>query len=533
MQEYGSLYPTSRKKVTPCAEFKMLDSKRRSILSKCEQYALWTIPSVFTKQDSFTPNQELVGPIDSTGAQAVNNLSNKVVMTLFPPANPFFRLMVSDDDVAALTEQAKAGDEQAQAILDNLDKSLALAERRAMRELDYSNYRTEATNVAKALIVTGNSLMYHPEGKGKAQAYSLKDYVVCRDLSGTIIKIITRDTKALFTFSPDIQKQIIEYDRQRYNNHDKPVTLYTRIELKEDGKYHLEQSADETPLDSSGFWTADDLPYVVLTWNLLRGEDYGRGLVEDYAGAFHGLYVLTNAFVDAVGVAADIKWLVRPTSLLDVARLNNSKSGSYHSGEEGDIVAVQVNKQNDLQLVQAMVTMWQTQIGKAFMLMQSVQRNAERVTAEEIRYMVNDLEVSNGGIYSRLSTEWQLRTAKISLKRIDINIGEGQKIFPQIITGLDSLSRAGDLDNLRLFIQDLAMLNGVPESLLKGINPARFMAFIGVRRGVDYDKFLMTPAELQQVQQQEMQLQQQQQQQAVEAESNGKMAVEAGKAALQ
>src|SRR5690606_14282086 len=106
---------------------------------------------------------------------------------------------------------------------------------------------------------------------------------------------------------------------------------------------------------------------------------------------FHGLYVLTHAFVDVVGSAADIKWLVKPTSLLDVARLNNSKSGSYHVGEEGDIVAVQVNKHGDLQIVQAMIQMWQQQIGRAFLMMQSVQRDAERVTAEEIRYMVNDL----------------------------------------------------------------------------------------------------------------------------------------------
>lgn len=526
--EKGSIFPTSRKEVTPCARFKSLDSKRRGILNRCEQYAMWTKPSVFPRADVFASQQEIAGPIDSTGSEAVNNLSNKIVMTLFQPSQPFFRLMASEDLLAELTEAAKQGDPRARAILDSLDKSLALAEKRALRELDYTHYRTESITVANALIVTGNSLIYHPEGKGRAQVYSLRDYVVCRDLSGTVIEIVTRDTKALFTFAPHIQKQIVESDRGRYNNQDKQVCLYTRIRLKEDGKYHLDQSADEVMLDSEGTWPPDDLPYIVLTWNLMRGEDYGRGLVEDYAGAFHGLYVLTHAFVDVVGAASDIKWLVKPTSLLDVARLNNSKSGSYHLGEEGDITAVQVNKHGDLQIVQAMIQMWQQQIGRAFLMMQSVQRDAERVTAEEIRYMVNDLEMSVGGIYSRLAEEWQLRTARLILKRVDVVIGDGTKIYPQIITGLDSLSRAGDLDNLRMFINDLSLLNAVPEDIRAGIHPTRFMAYVGVRRGVDYDKFLKTEAEQQAEMQQAMQMQQQQ----MQAKAGADLAVAAGEAAL-
>lgn len=523
-----SLFPTERE-LTPQKRFNELDGQRKSLLNRVEDYALWTLPYMFPRSDVYSASEEKTGPIDSTGSQAVNNLANKIVLTLFQPAQPFFRLMASDDLLLELQEAAENGDRAAQAVLDKLDESLALAEKRALRELNYTHYRTEAATVATALIITGNSLIYHPEGKGKAQVYSLRDYVVVRDLSGVVIELITRDTKAFGTFSKKVQEQIYASDKQRYNNAGKQVCIYTRVRLQEDGRYKMDQSADDIPLDSEGTWPADELPWIVLTWKLLRGEDYGRGLVEDYAGAFHGLYVLTHAFVDTVGIAADIKWLVKPTSMLDVKRLNESRSGTYHSGEEGDITAVQVDKAQDLQIVQAMIQDWRTQIGRAFLMFNSVQRDAERVTAEEIRYMINDLEMSNGGIYSRLAEEWQYSTAKLILKRVDIRIGDGRQVYPQIITGLDSLSRAGDMDNLRLFMSDMALLNNMPAPAQAEIDMNRYAAYCGVRRGVDYKKFLKTQEQKAAEQQQMMQMNQA----AIDQQTGAAVATEAAAASMQ
>ena len=43
-----------------------------------------------------------------------------------------------------------------------------------------------------------------------------------------------------------------------------------------------------------------------------------------------------------------------------------------------------------------------------FLLNSAIQRKAERVTAEEIRYMAQELETAQGGVYSILSQEMQL-----------------------------------------------------------------------------------------------------------------------------
>ena len=58
-------------------------------------------------------------------------------------------------------------------------------------------------------------------------------------------------------------------------------------------------------------------------------------------------------------------------------------------------------------------------LGAAFLLNTAVTRDAERVTAQEIRMQAQELESSLGGVYSRLANELQLPLAKRLLQEID------------------------------------------------------------------------------------------------------------------
>src|SRR5690606_19590600 len=113
------------------------------------------------------------------------------------------------------------------------------------------------------------------------------------------------------------------------------------------------------------------------------------------------------AYTEATAVAADIKWLVSPQSLVDVKELNDSRSGSYHVGQAGDVTAIQLNKMMDLQTVYTLMDSLTRDLAQVFLLNSAVTRDAERVTAEEIRANIQELETSHGGIYSRLADEWQ------------------------------------------------------------------------------------------------------------------------------
>ena len=509
-----------------------LHAKKATVIAHAEQYARWTLPYLFPSNTKTTEGAMFRGTNDSIGARCVNHLSNKVVTTLFRPQGSFFRLHLPKKQIKAIVELSGLDDEkEIAAAMAGVEQELAQIEQDATDKQNMVEYRPNATNAAKLLIITGNALIYHPDGK-PVQVFNLHDYCVVRDLSGTVIEIMTREEKAFETFHPDVQTQIKAHRKitgdAAYED-SANITVYTQIRLEDDGKFHVKQEAVNVALDTDGvFYPADTLPWVVLAWNLSRGEDYGRGLVEEYAGTFHSLEVYHQSLINLAGIMGDIKFLVNPASLVDVEALNNSKAGSYHSGREGDVTAIQTNKQNDAQFILSMIERNERNLAQAFLLNSAMTRDAERVTAEEIRMLANELETSNGGVYSRLALQWQVPTANILLDQIDFD-GSQFGIRPNIITGMDSLSRQGEMDMLRLFISDLAMLEAVPEDIRAGIDPLKFMAFCGTARQIDYNKFLMTEAQLQQKQQQQQAMIAQQERMKAE----GVVAAEAGKAAVQ
>ncbi|HXB13652.1 MAG TPA: portal protein [Bacteroidia bacterium] len=500
---------------------------KTSIMNRCVDYAVWTLPGMFPRI-GLTENVEYQQNIDAVGARGVNHLANRLVMTLFQPSQPFFRIKIASKEAQALQAAADKGDQDAIFLLKNIDSILAEAEQSAMMKLDYNHYRTEATTAAKHLIITGNALLYHPEdNKSRVHVYGLRDYVLLRDLSGGVIEMITRDNKAFCTFSDTIKEQLIVSKNKHSYTDDTDITIYTRLRLENDGKWHLTQTADTILLDSTGVWTTDELPWIPLTWNLLRGENYGRGLVEDYAATFHALAVLNDAIVKTCALAADMKFGVDPSSIVDIQELNRSQPGSYHMMKKDDVFPLEWTNQIDMSSVVTMVEKLEKQVETVFLLNSSIQRDAERVTAEEIKYMAQELETAFGGIYSRFATDWQLREATLLLKRIKVSIGKD--IFPQIITGLDSLSNAGEMSNMNLWIQDLAALQSVPPQIGNVIDPMQYAIYCAVRRGVEYKKILKSQQQLQQEQQQAQQQQAQAQQQDVAAQT----AAQAGKQAAQ
>lgn len=521
--------------------FTQLDNKRASILRYCEDYAKWTLPYVFPPAGASSSNIEMQLSKDSIGAKAVNNLANKIVMTLFPGQRLFFRLRMDSEgrkSIAGAKAQAQQAGQDAQemlkAAMNAVEEQLLEVEQDALEQLDQITFTPVAVEVAKHLVITGNCLLTFPEDGG-TQYFSVKDYVVVRDVSGNVIEIITKECKAFETFKPEVQKLLKEAKpiggksaKSYEDNTD--VTVYTQVRMDDSGKFKGRQQADHVDLTKSKdiSWPKETLPYIPLTWNLVRGEDYGRGLVADYAGAFHAVEVLTESLLNLATVMGDIKFLVDPASRADVESLNTSPPGSYHQGKEGDVSILTVANVSGAQFVSTMLERYERQISEAFLLNSSRVRDAERVTAEEIRMVANELEVSHGGIYSRLASTWQKPMASILLDAIGFSATVGG-VQPQVVTGMDSLSRAGEIENVKLFLADLTILNTVPEDMRARIDLPEFAAVIGTNRQVDYKKFIKSEerfrAEQQQAQQAAMQMEQARTQGAV-AQAAGKAAVE-------
>lgn len=509
-----------------------LANKRGDLLTRCEQYAAWTIPNVFPEEHFSENNQQLSLSNDSIGARGVNNMANKVVSTLFRPQGSFFRLSIDpeqQEQLDAMSQDSKGADTGA--AMNQVERVLTRQEQKAMDRLEMVQFRDKAVMIAKLLLVTGNALQYQPED-GPVQVYSLRDYVIQRDVSGAIIEIITRDTKAFETFSDQVKEHLRvtkQYTGDGYED-DSPVTIYTQIRLEDDGKYHVKQAADLVDLhisDNTVSYPRKKLPWIPLTWNLARGDDYGSGLVEEYAGAFNSIEVLTQSLLNLAGIMGDIKFVVKPSSLLDVEHLNNSPSGSYHSGNPDDVTAIETQKQRDAQFIATMIDRYTQQLSQAFLLNSSMVRDAERVTAEEIRMVANELEASHGGVYSRLAHQWQLPLSHVLLDQLNWE-GEFYGIEPKIITGMDTLSRIGEMENIKLWIADMAALEAIPEDVRRVINPLKYAEYSGRNRQVPWEQLTYTDQELQQQAEQQMA----NQQRLMEMQGQANVAQKAGEAAV-
>lgn len=506
-------------------------NEKTTIKKNCEKYAAWTLPYLFP-QDNLTKSVELPVEIDSIGAQGVNHLANRIISTLFPAKSLFFRLRIDQemrDMMEAAMAQAGMGSSpdqikaELETALQEAQEQLTKAENRAADRLNMVQFRPQAINAMKLLIVTGNALVYHPDDDSPVQVYSIRNYSVVRDCSGEVVEIMTRESRAFETFNTEVQNALKADDsyKQLYANNKvngkthangyndaTEVTIYTQIILEDDGKYHVYQHADDVPLPTRATYTKSSLRWIPLVWNLIQGEDYGRGLVADFGGAFHALQVLNSSLLNTAAIMGDIKFFVKPTSLVDVEAVQNSLPGSYHVGNPDDIGTALINLGNNYQILQTGVDRFQRQIAQAFMLTQALTRDAERVTATEITRDVDELEASNAGVYSRYASGWQQHLARMLLNDIGFD-GVGDGIEPDVITGMDNLSRAGEAQNMRMFLADLGMLNTVPEDIRQGIKTNRFIKSMGDLHQVEYSAWIMTDEELQAVRQQQAMEQQQ------------------------
>lgn len=500
-----------------------LEQGKGDLLARCEQYAMWTIPSVCPMENEDGAEQSK-GNV-AIGARLVNHLANRIVDTMFPSDRPFFAITLTPDASRRLTDEMDE-DEEAQ-FTAALRKATANAEEMAMRRLNLTAYRPVAVQAVQHKIVTGNALI-HRNDKGDRTLYGVRDFCIVRDITGKPKKCILRDAKKYRNLTDSIKARL-SAKKPTYKDED-DVTVYTYYYWK-DQKWHSVQGVDEVIIPTTrSSYRKEDVPFMALTWNLSRGESYGRGLVEDHTVLFHNIDVTTEAMIDLIGIAADLKWLVDPASGMDVDEWNNAKRGAYVPGRKDDISIPDFPKRLEIQLLGEQIAKWERDLSQAFLLNSAGVRDAERVTAEEIRFYARELESAFGGLYSKLALTWQKQEADWLISQIDFSLFSqtGVQSFEIVVTtGMESLSREGQLDNLRLAIGDLQMLDAVPEDLREVINKQKFAEFVFTNRGVKLAEFIYTEQELQAIQQARMAQEQQMQAQA----GGQQVAAEAGKAA--
>ncbi|ATW58188.1 head-tail adaptor [Pseudomonas phage uligo] len=486
------------------AAYEKLVVPRNAFVERGKRFARYTIPHLLVDFDHVgvgdygdttnTPGWQ------SFGAGALTHLENRLVMTLFPPHSPFFSM--------ELTEKAKATLSAEDHAIIKSQSLLATAVRSAMLEHERVAGRAAIGQAIRHLLAIGNGCLYLPT-KGDAVHYPLNRYVVRRDKSGTLLKLILLEHKALDTFTPDIQALI------RANRHspagkeaDTNIELFTECTRKGDF-FHIKQEAEGHIVGEEYRVHEDRFPFIVLRWEANYGEDYGRSKVELHAGDFHMIQFLSEALGKGMVLMADVKYLVKPGAVTDTDHLINSPTGEFVYGNIDDIGVLQLEKYADFTPISTVLEKYERRVGQAFMMDSQIQRNAERVTAYEIRRDSQTNEQALGGNYTLLAPSLQKKYARLLLYRIKFELGS-DLVDTVLMTGIEALSKMSELDRIQQLTEMLQMPAAWPEPIQQRVQWGDLIQYLANQLSLELP-FMMNEEQFLEWQQ----AQQEQQQQAV------------------
>ena len=478
-------------------KFLELDSKRQGLLRRARECAKLTIPSVLPPE-GYTENDVLPTPYQSIGAQGVNQLVSKLLMVLAPANVPFFKLSISPTILKALNMSSEETSE-----------ILTLIEKRIVTYLDELNLREALAAALRDLIVTGNALLYF--GRENIKTYRLNNFVVQRDAAGNVIRIITREGLSWESLPEELKQALkrnkdfdINEPSEYYQN--QGVTLWTMAEWT--GKdWRVTQEVDKYRVKQVTF-QKKNFPFIVLRWSQIPGEDYGRGLIEQYLGDLKTLEALYEALVTGALQSARVIWLVRPTSVLTPKDIQDAWNGEVKVGNPEDVGAVQLQKYADFQWIYNLAAQLEQRLAQVFFLIPSSIRNAERVTAEEVRLVSQELETGLGGVYTLLTNELQRPMLYLILNRLAekgemLDIDKFKDILEvKIITGFAGLGRTEDFNRLLMFSQSVV---GLPNAATY-LNTEKVMKQMAISLGVD-PNIVRSDQEVQALMMQQMQQQ--------------------------
>lgn len=506
MSEYVKIQTgTTGSETTPIVgraenRYSALEQYRRPFLERARDCSELTIPYLIPP-DGWNGTKDLYTPFQSMGARGVNNISSKLMIALFPVNQPFMRLRMD----GPTEDQAKKADP---ALKTEIEDGLANVEKKFMTDMETKAMRPHLYEGVRHMVVGGNVLLHFPdehryiETEASVRVFHLDRYVVKRDPQGNVLEIVVKESVA--PSSLDESFYAAAKAKAGANGDDKTCDIYTYIYVTGVGRkrrYNICQEVHgEIVPDSEGSYPLNKLPWLPLRWNKIDDEDYGRGYVEEYLGDLKSLEGLEQSIVEGSAAAAKVIFFVAANGTTKREDLEKAPNGAVRTGNAEDVSVLHLEKFNDFQVAAAEAEKIEKRLAQAFMLNSSAQRSGERVTAEEWRFMIQDIEDALGGIYSVLAHELQLPLVRLQMDRLTrekkIPAMPKGSVRPVIVTGLEALGRSHEREKTVEFMKDFIGIL-TPEIAVRYINPADLAKRLAMGSGIDTVGLIKTPAEMQ------------------------------------
>ena len=460
--------------MTAKSRYDALSSGRTSFLNIAVQCSELTLPYLIQRDEMRSSHKSLTQPWQSVGAKSVVTLASKLMLALLPPQTTFFKLQIADE---------KLGSDFPAEVRSELDLSFAKLERMVMDSIAASSDRVVIHQAIKHLVVGGNALLFM--GKDGIKHYPLNRYVIERDGNGNVIEIVTKELINKKLLPVDIIKDPLKVNENAISK-EGDVEVYTHVRLENNRWLWHQEVFDARIPGTEGKAPKDTSPWLVLRFNTVDGENYGRGRCEEFIGDLKSLEALSQALTEGSAAAAKIVFLVSPSSTTKPQTLAKAGNGAIIQGRPDDVAVVQVGKTADFQTAMQQMQTLERRIAEAFLVL--TVRQSERTTAEEVRLTQLELEQQLGGLFSLLTVEFLVpylnRKLLVMQRSGELPRYPKELVKPTIVAGINALGRGQDRESLTAFITTIAQTLG-PEAMLQYLNPDEAIKRLAAAQGID------------------------------------------------
>lgn len=463
-----------------------LERDRQPVLDTAREMAEVTIPSVMPPQ-GYRTGDRLPSNNQSVGAYCVNTLASNLMFLAMPPGRPMMRFEVVEHRLR--DEIANEPD-----MWSRVEVGLSRLEQAHRRRAQTTSLRSAYVGCAKLLLVAGNALWKHINVD--TPTYFRPDaYVVERDSAGVPLLTILKESRKLAALDADTRAfiMVLKPELKRVPEWERVVDIYSicRRHTDEDGEvtWCYWQEAFDKMLPGTEVETDADNPPLYPAWLIpVYGQNWGRSYCEEYRGDLYTVETHSSALNDGAAAASLVMTFVRPGSQTTVKQVREADNLSVHAGSADDITTYRLEKGSDFAVVESNLERAERRLGRAFALYTSIQRDAERVTAEEWRTLAVEVDKAMGGIYSELALSFQRHVVNRFVALHEDEDGE-LPVLPRelirvgVVTGIDALGRS--TENIAL-VELGAELNATfgPETAREALSVTDFARRVAAMKGI-------------------------------------------------
>lgn len=428
--------------LTPKEFYASKTTDRVQYEDRAKAIARLTLPYVIRDESDDGTTTMLDRTNQSYGGRLINTLKAKMGMALLPPSTSSFRYVPNPDELLALTQGSDDNKAKVYEVLSaNVNKVNA--------EMELQQVRSTLFDIITQLLIVGSVIVEKRKGKG-VRIHPLLTFVAELDEQGNPLK---------FCFEEYITELPAEFEVDDKDKKEK-YELYTMAVKDAEGEgWTVTQELEDVSVGKEQrFKSYLDLPYRYLGWTWMVGDDYHRPYTEDYFQDLNQLDKLARLLTDGAIIAAKSLILVNERGgRTRKDAVSESHNGDVIDGVADDITSFTLDKNFDFQVPMEREQQLKKELSQAYLMNESVTRDAERVTAQEIMFMAQELESSSlAGMYSKMSLQWSKWVVHQIMLELDIKF---ESIEVEILTGLDALGRSQEAQKLDNLVQRAVGLN--------------------------------------------------------------------------